>query len=112
MRVIFQSRSGIANSEMPSRIALFQEPIFFWVGSLLISVAGPSTTPQYDLMTLLDPSQSDLRLVGCYPRWTPWPTGPSNAKLFSDVGICLLLNSICVFKAANRRIKKSIFARD
>lgn len=112
MRVISQRRSGIANSETPSSIALSQEPAFFWVGGLLISVAGPSTTPQCDINTLLDPSQGDLRLVGCYPRWTPWPIGPSDAKLFSDGGVYLLLNSICVFKAANRRIKKSIFARD
>lgn len=43
----------------------------------------------------------------------PGPLGLlTDAKLFSDGGVCLFLNSICVFKAANRCIKKSIFARD
>lgn len=103
-------RSGIANSWTPSRIVLSQEPVFFRVGSLLISVAEPPTIPQCGLLTLFDPTQGDLRLVGCCcPRRTPWPSGPSDTKSFSDGGASLFLNSICVFKAANRRILKIHF---
>lgn len=63
MGVISQRCSGIANSGMPSRIVLSQEPAFFWVGNLHISVAESSTTPQCGLLTLLDPAHGALRLV-------------------------------------------------
>lgn len=69
MGVISQRCSGIANSGTPSRIVLSQEPAFFWVGNLHISVAEPSTTPQCGLLTLLDPAQGALRLaVGVLPK--------------------------------------------
>lgn len=84
-------RSGIANSGTPSRIVLSQEPAFFRVGSLLIFVAEPPTILQCGLLTLLDSTQGDLRLVGCCPRGTPWPSGPSDTKLFSDGGVLSFL---------------------